>query len=832
MTHLPQQLRFAFRTLRKNSAFTSVVVITLALGIGANTAIFGLIDQLLIRSLPVLEPERLVVIDAPGPFSGSSHQNSDVFTVISQPMFEALRDRNTVFESVLAHYNTSVHVSAGGETEDVRGELVSGTFFPGLGVRPAIGRLFTAEDDLIPGGHPVVVLGHGYWRRRFAESPDVVGSAISINGHPMTVVGVSEAGFHGVEVGVSVDLYVPIMMQAQVIPTWTRGIGDWRARWLTPMARLAEGVSLEEAQAGINVLYSQLLQEDFATIQTRSESFRERFLKKELVLVPGGRGTSELRFQSRTPLLVLSGMVAFVLLIACANVANLLLARSLSRRREMALRVAIGASRSRLVRQLLLESSLLALSGGVLGILVASWTGDALIRALPFDGISEAFTSSPDLRVVLFTFVLSLGTGLAFGILPSLSATAQAIAPTLEADSVRSPGRSSSRFRRALVVVQIALSLLLLIGAGLFVRSLLNLHAIDPGFEPDRLIAFSVDPSLNGYDLGRRRSVLRQIRDEVASEPGVRSVSLAEVALMTNSNSSSTVNVEGYQRAEGEDVNPNTNGVAPGFFTTLGIPLVSGRDFTDADDASSTKVAVVNETFVSYFFKDEDPLGRRIGFGRDALDITIVGVVRDGKSTNIREEPRRFVYLPYVQSTDLGSVTLYIRAQAAAEALGRRLREAVARVDPTLPVTDLKTMREQIRESLFVERLVAALSITFGVLATLLAALGLYGLISYAVSSRTREIGIRMALGARRRGVLLLVFKEVVVLLVLGVIVGLPSGYALGRLVETQLYGLGGADPTAMAVAAAVLVLTSLLASCLPAMRASRVQPVVALRYE
>jgi predicted permease len=599
------------------------------------------------------------------------------------------------------------------------------------------------------------------------------------------------------------------------------------------MARLREGVSLEEARAELNVVYRQLLQEDLQTVNSTNQSFRERFASKEIEVLPGGRGISTLRYQSETRLLVLMGMVGVVLLIACANVANLLLARSSARRREIALRVALGAGRARLVRQLLLESLLLALAGGLVGTIFAIWTGDALLQSLPYENAPRVFEAAPDLRVALFTFLVSLATGLAFGAVPAFSATRPEVAPTLKNEAANLASRASGRFRSSLVVAQVALSLLLLIGAGLFVKSLSNLGAIDPGFEPDGILTFAVNPALNGYELERRMEVITRIREEASAVPGVRSVSLGEVPLMTNSRSSTTVKVEGYESKEDEDMNPGLNGVGPEFFSTLGIPLLAGRDFTAGDDLKAPRVAVVNTSFVRYFYGGGDAVGRRFSFGRDEdTPITIIGVVGDGKSMNLREEPERFLYLPYTQSTDLGYVAFYARAALDPEILGERMREAVARVDPSLPVTDLKTMNRQIDESLYTERMVAALSVAFGGLATLLAAVGLYGVLSYTVAARTREIGIRVALGAERKGVLLLVLKEVALLMVLGVAIGLPASLIAGRLIETELYGLSGRDPVAMVLATLLLFATAALAGYIPAARASRVDPMVALRYE
>src|SRR5262245_5910416 len=834
MDDLGSDLRYALRTLTQNPGFPAVVVLTLALGLGANTAIFTLLDQVLLRMLPVQDPERLVVIDAPGTWLGSTHNRSNTLMPISRPMFEALRDGAPPFAGVLAHYTSPIHLTVGAATESVAGDLVSGSFFEVLGLKPAEGRLFVPSDDGAPGSNPVVVLSYGFWTRRFGTDPAAVGRTVLVNSHPMTVVGVAPKGFQGVEIGRAVDVFVPISMQPQVIPTWTRGLDDWRVRWLTAMARLKPDTSLEQAQAGLAVLYRQLLEENLAHLTTANESFRQAFLKKSLVLLPGGRGTSELRGQSKAPLLVLMAMVGLVLLIACANVANLLLVRATSRRKEISLRLALGASRGRIVRQLLAESLALSIVGGTLGLLAAGWTTGALIRVLPMEDASRALSPDPDVRVVLFTFALSALTGLLFGLAPALQATRGDLASTLKDEAAAVIGGSRGfRIRQGLVVAQVALSLLLLIGAGLFTHSLVNLRSLDPGFAAERVLAFTVHPALSGRPLGARVQMVEAIREEIAAEPGVASVSLAEVGLMTGSDYSNTVSVEGYSAKEDEDMNPQFNGVGPGFFATLGIPLVSGRDLSAADAAGAPKVAVVNQTFARYFFGSGDPLGRRFALGRSGpYDVTIVGVVRDGKTASLRETPFRFVYTPFSQSAGLGEVTYYVRTAVDPTALGPRLRRVVANVDTSLPVTDMKTLRAQIGESLFVERLVAALSAAFGLLATLLAAVGLYGVMSYGVTLRTREIGVRMALGAERRAVLLLVLQEVVALAAVGVAVGLPAGYGVGRLIESQLFGVTARDPATFAIATFALSLSALLAGYLPAARAMRVDPVVALRYE
>ncbi len=834
MSGIAQDLRLALRAFAKNPGFAAIVILTLALGSGANTAIFTLLDQVMLRALPVERPDRLVVLSGPGPFTGWSESGSATVVPLSQPMYEGLRDRTAAFAGVLAHYRTRIYLSVAGQTDAVSGDLVSGTFFQVLGLRPAAGRLFTPDDDRIPSGHPVVVLGHGLFQRRFGGDAAVVGRTVVVNSHPMTVVGVAPPGFNGVEVGSATDVYVPVAMQPVVLPTWGSRLGDWRSRWLECLARLRDGVSIAEARAQAGVAYAQLLPEDLAHVQAHSETFRKEFLEKRLEVWPGGRGTSSLRDQSGTPLMVLMGMVGLVLLIACANVASLLLTRASSRQKDIAVRLALGAGRMRLVRQHLVESVMLSLAGGLVALQLAYWVAEALIRALPVGDAARTLSAAPDLRVALFTLVVAVVTGVSFGLLPALRASRTDVAPTLKSEAGAVVGGGHSRVRRGLVVAQVALSLLLLIGAGLFTRSLMNLRVLDPGFRADRLFTFSVDPSRDGQDFAHRTATLRRIQEELAAEPGVAAASAAEVALMAGNDYGSTVRVEGYEAKEDEDMNPRFNCVAPGFFSTLGMPLLAGRDILDTDVLRAPNVAVVNEEFARYFFQNGNPIGRRIGLRRrpNGYDIEIVGLVRDGKSSTLREKPLRFVYLPYAQEPTVGGLTFYVRSVVEPGSFAPRLRAAVARVDAMLPVTNLKTMEAQIGESLFVERMVAALSAAFGLLATVLAALGLYSVMSHTVALRTREIGLRVALGADGRSVLLLVLREVALLAALGVAIGLPGGYGLGRVVESQLFGLTARDPATFGVATLALVATVFVAGLVPALRAARVDPMTALRYE
>ena len=824
-----REVKHAARGLRKNPGFAAVVILTLGLGIGANAAIFSLMDQVLMRTLPVQAPDRLVLLDGPGAFQGRTYNRM----TFSYPMYTDFRDRNEVFSGVLARFPTAMTLVWNGQSERVSGELVSGNYFEVLGVRPAIGRVFNAADDRRPGAHPVAVLGHGYWLRRFGGNASVLNSTILLNGHSLTIVGVAAPGFNGLQVGRRVDVMVPLMMKAQMTPTWN-DLDNRRSRWLTVMGRLKPGVSAEQAEVQLNVLYRQINQQEIEAIPNASESFRKRFVEKHLEVLPGARGLSDLREQFSTALIVLMCMVGVVLLIACANVANLLLARTTTRQKEIAVRLALGAGRGRIVRQHFIESLLLAGGGALVGLVLAGWTGTLLLAALPGTETSRALSAAPDARVVMFTLALAAVTALVFGIAPSLHATRHAAAATLkeESGSVAGSGRQA-RVRRALVVGQVALSMLLLAGAGLFARSLYNLRAVDPGFQSDRLLTFSVDPTLNGYEPPRTLRLYEDLQQALLAVPGVRSVSMSEVGVLTGNQWGMTVRIDGYQSTEGEDMNPSVDGVGPRYFSTMGIPLVSGREFNEKDVQGAPRVAIINETMARRYWGDTSPIGRRFGFGRQqATDIEIVGVVKDVRSQELRAEAPRFVYIPYLQDESLTQLTYYVRAEGDESAVATAIRQTVQRLDPNLPVFDLKPMEIQVGESLFVERMVAALSVAFGALATVLAAIGLYGVMSYAVARRTREIGIRMALGAARRSVLWLVLKEVAVLAVLGVAGGLAGAFYVTRRVESQLFGVAPNDPLTLGAAVIMLLVVALLAGLLPARRATGIDPILALRAE
>ncbi len=835
METLWQDLRYGIRTLIKNPGFTIIATLTLALGLGANTAIFSLTDQILLRLLPVEKPEELVVLRSPGPKSGRSWSDGDGSASLSYPMYKAVRDKNNVFSGALARFAIALSVSGEGQTERADGELVSGNYFDVLGVRPAIGRVFTDEDDRVPGAGTVIVLSHGYWTRHFGADPNILNKTLIVNGTPMTVVGVARAGFTGVQVGQQPDIFIPITMKAQMTPNWN-GLEDHRDYWLAIIGRLNPGLSREQAEQAFAPIYGQILEEELPFAGKMSPERQQQFLAKKMVFDSGSRGRPILQRNAKEPLIVLMSMVGLVLLIACANVANLLMARGAARQREIAIRMAVGAGRWRLVRQFLVESLTLSVAGGLAGLLVASWTIGGLVASIPEDFGAVGLSSQLDLRLLGFNLGLSILTGILFGVAPALKATRLNLEGTLrEQGSSVSGSIAQVRFRKLLVLAQVVITAFLLVGAGLFARSLYNLQRIDLGLRPERLMTFSISPSLNGYTPVRTVALFDSLHQKLAAQPGVESVSEAVISVLTDSNSSANITVEGYESQEEENMNIGQNWIGPGFFSTLGIPLVKGREFASSDTTDSQKVAVINESMVRRFFGNREPIGAKFAFGggKDVHpDIEIVGVVKDSKHGSVREEASPFAYIPYSQLKDLGNATFYLKTRQDVGAMATALRSEVQRLDANLPVYNIKSLEQQVGESMFVDKFLTLLSMCFALLAALLASVGLYGVMAYTVTRRTREIGIRMALGATRGNVSWIILREVVALAAVGLALGLPIGYALGRLTESLLFGVKASDPLVFVGAGLLLIFATLLGGYLPARKAASIDPLVALRYD
>jgi predicted permease len=621
------------------------------------------------------------------------------------------------------------------------------------------------------------------------------------------------------------------MMKSRMTPTWDRLL-DRRAFWLTVIGRLRPGITRAEAVTASNILYRQILAEEVKTLSDWSEAQRKRFTDKQLQLLAGAAGPSSFRESAKAPLIVLMAMVGLVLLIACANVANLLLAQASRRRKEIAVRLSIGAGRARLVRQLLIESAVLAGLGGAVGIVIGLWTSSVLVGAVPDPTARSVLSGGLDARVLVFALAACALTAVLTGLAPALQATRAELVPDLKEGSGTVAGGGHGRLRKGLVVAQVSLSLLLLIAAGLMSRSLANLKAVDLGFAPDRLLTFTVNPSLNGYAEERKQALFTEVRDALLALPDAKAVAFAEDPVLANSRSSSTIRVDGYQDRDGEDMNPQHNHVSPGFFATMGIPLLVGRDFEERDRAGAPRVAVVNQTFARHFFGEVNPVGRHFRFHRDEkTPIEIVGLVRDSKTADVKDSPR-VIYLPFRQADRLTRMTYYLRARSDESDMAAAVRHAAARVDPAVPVYEMKTVWAQLDELVFPERLVAFLSGAFGVLATVLAALGLYGVMSLSVGQRSREMGVRIALGAAPGQIVGLVLADVARLCGLGLLIGLPAGLAAAHLLRAQLFGLSPNDPLTLGATVLVLAAAALLAGYLPAARAGRIDPVVTLRYE
>ncbi|HYL62229.1 MAG TPA: ABC transporter permease [Candidatus Methylomirabilis sp.] len=846
-----QDLRFGLRMLRKSPGFSAVAILTLTLGIGANTAIFSLLDQVLLRSLPVKNPQQLVLLDMQGRYYGNSSSGP---SVISYPMYRDFQDHNEAFSGMFCFRHFQGSLSSGGQAERIHGELVSGTYFNVLGVNAALGRTFTPDDDRIPNGEPLVVLSYSFWKQRFGGDPGILGKALLLNNHKLTVIGVAQPGFGGMEFDRPVSVFVPVMMQEGFLGQRDiLALVDRRTKWIRAIGRLKPGITREQASASLQPLMHSVLE-----MEVREPGFshasaydREQYLKCWMNLVPGSAGFSYIRDDLRAPLWVLMALTGFVLLIACANLANFLLFRSTGRRKEIAVRLAIGASRSRIVRQLFVESSMLCWLGGFAGLALAFWADQALLVLYFPDAVSLGVSTAPDLRVLLFTLAVTCLTGVAFGLAPALQSTKPDLIGVLK-DEAGAVVRGARRHgRRALVMVQVAVSLVLLVGAGVFLRTLANLRSVGPGFPVQRLIGFELNPWLNGYTLEQSKAFYQRLTEDLRTIPGVQSVGLATVRILDGDGWGAGLTVEGYlPPPAGGPVEASMNKISPNYFATLGVSVVAGRDFTESDSRpfephvdleEASPVAIINESFARHYFAGRDPLGRHIGFGGDPgtkTNMEVIGVVKDMKYTDLRENIPDQVFLPYLAAGFNGQagMTVYLRTAGDPAPVMRAAREKVHELDANISVADMRTTEEEISESLSTERMVASLSSVFGFLATLLATIGLYGVMSYAVARRTREIGIRVVLGASSASVLRMVMREVFLLVGAGLAAGIPAAIAAARLgshwISSILFRVHAADAVTMAVAASLMAAVATLAGLLPARRASRVDPIVALRYE
>ena len=829
-------LRRALRTLFSTPLVTIVAIASLALGIGANAAIFSLFEQFLLRPLPVQMPEQLVNLAVPGPKPGSQScgQAGGCDEVFSYLMFRDLEREQTPFTGMAAHQPFGTNLAYQGETMNGQGLFVSGSYFGVLGVRPTIGRLLGPTDDRTIGEAPVVVLSHDYWRSRFEEDPGVLSETLIVNGQALTIIGVGPAGFDGTTLGSKPRVFVPITLRG-LLQGGSGRFDERRTYWAYVFARLRPGVSMVQAQTALNVPYAAILNEVEAPLQEgMSDQTMTRFRAKEVLLADGARGQSGLHEEAQAPVILLLGVPAFVLIIACSNIANLLLARAAGREGEMAVRLSLGAGRGQLIGQLLLEACVLAALGGVAGLLVARWTLALIVSLLPAEA-AATFPMTLDGVALAFTGALALGTGLLFGLFPALHSSRPDLVTVLKGQSGQSSGSpSAARFRTSLATVQIGLAMVLLVSAGLFTKSLYNVTRVDLGLEVDHLVTFGVSPERNGYTNEQSRALFLRLEDELAVLPGVTGVTASRVPLLAGSNWGSSVRVEGFDAGPDTDTGSRFNEVGPGYFRTVGIPLMAGREFTLSDVDDAPKVAVVNEQFARKFDLGRDAVGKWMATGGPTgdLDIQIVGLAQNAKYSDVKGEIPPLFFRPYRQNDTIGSIAFYVRGSVDPAQLLSAMPRVVGRLDPNLPVEDLRTMEAQVRDNVFADRIISVLSAAFAGLATLLAAIGLYGVLAYTVAQRTREIGLRMALGADAGRIRGMVMRQVSRMTLVGGTVGLILAIGLGRVAQSLLFELRNTDPLVLIGAVSALTLVALGAGAIPAWRASRIEPMRALHYD
>ncbi len=830
-----RNFHFALRTLAKSPIVSIVAILSLALGIGANTAIFSLFEQTLLRKLPVAAPGELVNLSANGPRSGSNSTNNagNQQSIFSYPMFRDLEKSQTVLTGIAAHRSFGANLAYQGQTSSTSGMFVSGSYFPILGLKPTIGRLFTVEDDKNVGSHPVTVLAHSYWKEKFNENPDVVGKSMVINGAVMTIIGVGPSGFQGTTLGSPAAIFVPISMREALTPGW-KGLAERKSYWAYLFARRKPGISVEQAQSSIHGTYIAIIRDVELQLQKgMSERTKKQFLEQQMKLSPGEKGQSGFLNTGRAPMVILTCIAAFVLLIACANIANLLLARSANRAKEFSIRLSLGASRAQVMTQLLIESLVLALLAGIAGVFVAYATGMAILTFLP-PGSDKIFEPGVRPTTVVFSLALSLVAGFLFGLFPAVHATKMDLASAMkdQAGNVSST-TSASRFRRILVTAQIGLSLLLLISAGMFLRSLVNILRVDVGIRTENVIVFGLSPDLNRYSPERSRALFEQLETKAGAIAGVQSAGVSLVPLISGNNWGSSVTVDGFAAGPDTDTHSMFNRIGPGFLKMMNVPMLKGREFEARDTLNAPKVAIVNEAFERKFGNGRSLLGQRMqegGGGKN--DIEIIGVAKDVKYSEVKDAIPALFYTPYRQDPKIGSANVYIATGIPVEQVLPAVRRLVSELDPNLPMEDVKTMEGQVRENIGLDRMISTLSGAFAALATLLAAVGLYGVLAFTVARRTREIGIRLAIGADAGKIRNMVMKEVAWMVGIGIILGLPAAYVLTQYAESLLFEIKGNDVTVFVSGVILISAVSFLAGYLPARKAMKIEPIEALRYE
>jgi putative ABC transport system permease protein len=836
MNSLMQDLRFSLRQIKRSPGFMIAAVLTLALGVGANTAIFSLLDQALLRSLPVRAPEQLVVLSGTGKaWDGhSSDHGGGVEQSFSYPMYRDLRDRGTAFDGLIATAPAGVGVTRNNASNFADAEIVSGNYFSVLGVSAAQGRLMMESDDTKPGANPVVVLSHHYWQTHLGADSRAVGETISINGFPFQIIGVSAPTFQSAVWGQVPDIFVPMSMLDQVIPGRGKRLQDHTDRWMNIIGRLKPGETAQHAQVAMAPLWHALRAEELKGLGTKSQRFVDEYLtRSELLIAPGARGLSYDRESLQKPLYAVMGMALLVLLIAAVNVASLLLVRSAARVREFSLRYALGANARRVVQQLLLEGALIGVAGGTTGLLIAPMCLRALVQRLSADG-STAFSTALDARLLAFNFAVALAVSVLFSLAPAMQLLRPDIVNSLKQQTTTASGGTLT-FRRLIVSLQVGLSVLLLVGSGLFVRTMQNLRHVDTGINTSHLITFHVDPQLSGYAKEKIPALHQQILDTMATLPGVQSVGATTDQELGDMGHTGDVTVEGYTAPPDEDFPIEIPYVSANFFHAMQEPVLAGRSFTEDDDATHPLVGIVNESFAKHYFTNPAAaVGRRVvgGDGKPGEYMTIVGVTRDAKHANLRDAVSPTLFSPLKQCKFAGQLYLYIRTATPPEQSFAMVRQAMKQIDPGLAVDEMRTMEEQIDTTLSNERMIELLAISFGLLATVLAGVGLYGVLAYSTAQRTREIGIRIALGSSRLGVSRLVLTDVLRLAGIGIVLAIPCSVLLARLLRSQLFGVSSADPLTLATVVVLIGMVAMIAAIVPARRASSVDPTTALRAE